>query len=77
MGILATMPRSRVAVTCRNASDFFGALLALALGFSLVGMVLVLAIPLIAVASLGWTILRRCLVLFVKEARAQAAPARP
>ena len=40
LGVLATMPRSCVADVRRNASDFFGALLALALGFSLVGMVL-------------------------------------
>jgi hypothetical protein len=55
---LATMPRRCVAALWRNALDTFAALLTLALGFSLVGLVLVVAIPLVALASLGWKILR-------------------
>jgi hypothetical protein len=50
LGVLETMPRAWVAV--RIAPDAFAAPLALALGFSLVGVVLVVAIPLVALALL-------------------------
>jgi hypothetical protein len=58
LGILTTGPRGRVAAR-RVAPDVFGAFVFLALGFSLVGVALVVAIPLVALASLAWTILGR------------------
>jgi hypothetical protein len=48
--MLETVPRAWLAV--RTVPDAFAAPLALALGFSLVGVVLVLTIPLVALASL-------------------------
>jgi hypothetical protein len=48
--MLESVPRAWLAV--RTVPDAFAAPLALALGFSLVGVVLVLTIPLVALASL-------------------------
>jgi hypothetical protein len=60
LGILATGPRARASLR-RMAPEVFAALLFLALGFSLVGVALIVAIPLVALVSLGWTILGRFL----------------
>ena len=45
----------------RNAPDVFAALLSLNLGFALVGVVLVVAIPVVALMSLAWRIFNRLL----------------
>jgi hypothetical protein len=58
----AIVPRGRAAVLRDIGNpDAFAAFLALSMGFSLVGVVLVVAFPLVALASFGWTILQRSL----------------
>lgn len=54
------MRNGRVDVMRRLQSlDALAALAALALGFALVGLVLVVALPLVSLASGGWTTLTR------------------
>jgi hypothetical protein len=58
---LATPPRRWTAALSRNVSDAFAGVLALVLGFALVGAVLVVAIPVVALVSLSRTLFNQLL----------------
>ena len=57
MGIVATMPQGRFANLPRIGPDLIAAPMALAVGFCLVGVALLVAVPLVALASFVWTML--------------------